>query len=102
MSEHYKNAQEYFRVHWVAMLLTAIPTLVVAVIAIFGTILSFRLDYQALKLNVDAQGVQEVLLNNNQQTLLTQVSAIRQSQKDNKTTLDSIQTEVLNIYNLVK
>lgn len=81
--------KEYFRIHWVAMLLSAIPTTLVAIVSIVNIVTAYRIDYAELKLTVQANTDQlKSVVQIHQQLLQNEVQIKQQVSDDHQLLTD--------------
>ncbi len=89
-----ENAKNYLKNHWIPILIGVIPTIAVALVSLINYFTYSNIDYQELKLRVDADNgsIQNMVTTNTK--LLQDEIQIKQKQQDQGDQLSGIQTDV--------
>lgn len=94
---------DYFKKHWVALILGAIPATFVALFTIVNTFINFELNYNELRTTVSANASEthtlEQELQMGQLTGQISLNQLLQRQKDQQIQMNTLVQQVNTIYN---
>ena len=95
----------YFKRHWIAIILGAIPATFVALFTLINTFVSFELNYDELRTTVSANAIEthtlEEALQSGQVSGQISLNQLLTRQKDQQAQLNTLSGQVDVIYNYV-